>query len=527
MAVQDKFVLAIDLGTSGPKVALFSTQGELVDNDFEPTGLQLLPDGGAEQSPDEWWQAIRKAVKRMLSRRTVLSEEIVAVTTTGQWSGTVAVDEAGQALGNAIVWMDTRGASHLRRVAGGFPELSGYSLPKLVRWLDRTAGVPGIAGKDPTAHILFLKYVRPDIYRQTYRFLEPIDYIGLRLTGCMAASYASIALYWLTDNRRIAQVQYDQELTRICGIDAGKLPELKPVDAVLGTLLPEVAREWGLRSDVKVMMGSPDTHSAAVGSGGAGDYEFHIYVGTSAWVVCHVPWKATDLIRNQCSIPSAIPGHYLIINEQECAGACLQFLRDSVVFAQDGLSSGAAPSNAYELFDQVAATAPAGSGKTLFTPWLYGERGPMEDPHARAGFFNQSLRTTRAEIVRAVYEGVAYNARWPFTNMEQFTRRRTEAVRMVGGGAKSAVWCQIFADVLDRTVHQMKEPVQANLRGASLLASTALGYLSYEDIPSRVPVARTFSPDPANREIYDELFREFVELYRNNRKAFARLNRPA
>ena len=109
MASDDNFILAIDLGTSGPKVALFSTHGELVDSEFEPTGLQLLPDGGAEQSPDEWWQAISTAVQRMLARGLVPNDQIVAIGTTGQWSGTVAVDDQGNALGNAVSWMDSRG----------------------------------------------------------------------------------------------------------------------------------------------------------------------------------------------------------------------------------------------------------------------------------------------------------------------------------------------------------------------------------------------------------------------------------
>src|SRR5512146_339521 len=119
MASAPKYVLSIDLGTSGPKVALFSTRGDLVDTDFEPTGLQLLPDGGAEQSPDEWWQAIDAAVKRMLARGRVPREQIIAIGTTGQWSGTVALDDHGNALGPAVIWMDSRGAPYIRRLMGG------------------------------------------------------------------------------------------------------------------------------------------------------------------------------------------------------------------------------------------------------------------------------------------------------------------------------------------------------------------------------------------------------------------------
>ena len=525
MAVQDNFVLAIDLGTSGPKVALFTTHGDLADSDFELAGLHLLPDGGAEQSPDEWWQAINTATRRMLARGRVPNDQITAVGITGQWSGTVAVDQAGNALGNAVIWFDSRGAPYVQRVVDGPFKISGYSLPKLLKWIDLTGGVPAAVGKDPIAHILYLKDRQPEIYARTHKFLEPIDYVGLRMTGCMAASFDSITLYWLTDNRDVRKVRYDDWLIRKSGIDPAKLPELKPADAVLGTLLPEVASDWGLRPDVRVVMGSPDTHSATVGAGAIRDYEPHLYIGTSSWMVYHYPSKRTDLGKNQASLPSAIPGRYLVIDTQECAGVCLQFLRDNILFHDDALSSGSKPDNAYQLFDQIAAGAPAGSGKVIFTPWLYGERMPVNDRFARGGFFNQSLNTTRPEMIRAVFEGVAYNTRWLVADMEKFIRRPLGTMNMVGGGANSDVWCQIHADVLNRPIRQMKDPVLVNVRGAALLASAALGYLRYEDIPDRVPAAQTFTPDPANRKIYDELFKEFVEIYRNNRKSYARLNR--
>ncbi len=525
MATQEKFILAIDLGTSGPKVALFSTHGELFDSEFEPNSLQLLPDGGAEQSPDEWWQAISSAVRRMLARGRVPKDQIVAIGTTGQWSGTVAVDKQGNALGSAVIWMDSRGAPLMSRMVGGAFKVGGYSLPKLLKWVQVTAGVPGNAGKDPISHILYLQHARPEIYRQAYKFLEPIDYVGLRLTGCMAASFDSVTLYWLTDNRDIRNVRYDEGLIRISGIDRDKLPDLKPADAVLGTLLPEVAREWGLRDDVKVIMGSPDTHSAAVGSGAVRDYEAHVYIGTSSWLVCHLPYKKTDIATNQATLPSAIPGHYILVDSQECAGVCLQFLRDNLLFHDDVLPTGKKPDNIYQLFDEIAAATPAGSGKMIFTPWLYGERAPIDDRYARGGFFNQSLKTTRAEMIRAVYEGIAYNTRWLLTTMEPFVKQRVESINAVGGGAKSEIWCQILADVLDRPIRQMKDPIQANVRGAALLASGALGYVRYDEIPECVPVAKTFIPNPEHRQIYDELFAEYVGIYKNNRKAYARLNK--
>ncbi len=150
---------------------------------------------------------------------------------------------------------------------------------------------------------------------------------------------------------------------------------------------------------------------------------------------------------------------------------------ECILFPQDELPTGPNPSNAYQLFDQIAERTPAGSGKLIFTPWLYGERTPVDDHLVRGGFHNQSLNTTRAQMVRAVFEGVAYNSRWLLKYVEQFNKRPVDAINMVGGGAKSNIWCQIHADVLNRPIRQVKDPIEASVRGAALLASASLGYL--------------------------------------------------
>jgi xylulokinase len=341
----------------------------------------------------------------------------------------------------------------------------------------------------------------------------------------MAASFNSIVLHWLTDNRDINKISYNDPLIKISTLDRAKLPPLRPANSVLGALSPELAREWGLREDVQVVMGSPDIHSAAVGSGAVRDYETHLYIGTSSWLTCHVPFKKTDILHSLAALPSAIPGRYLLTDEQEMAGACLQFLRDNIIFHDDELSNGEKPGNAYKLFDRIAERTPAGSERLIFTPWLYGERAPVDDHLVRGGFFNQSLNTTREHMVRAVFEGVAYNSRWLLKYVEQFIKHPVEAINFVGGGAKSGIWCQIHADILNRPIRQMKDPIEVNVRGAALLASAALGYLGYEEIASCVQVANTYSPNPDHRKLYDELFAEFIAIYENNKKICARLNR--
>jgi xylulokinase len=394
----------------------------------------------------------------------------------------------------------------------------------LVPWLRKTGGIPGHAGKDSIAHILWLKHERPDIYHAAYKFLEPKDYLNQKLTGKFAAGFDSIILHWVTDNRRIAEIDYDAQLLKLAGVAREKLPDLKPATAILGTLAPHIAREFGLRDDVRVVMGTPDVQSAAIGSGAVRDFESHLYVGTSAWLCCHVPFKKTDLSHNMASLPSALPNRYLLTNEQESAGACLAFLRDNLFFAQDELNT-PLPEHAYRAFDALAARVPAGSDNLIFTPWLYGERTPIEDHRVRGGFFNLSLQTTRAHMLRAVMEGVAYNARWLLDAVEQFCGRPMHALNFIGGGANSEVWSQIFADVLNRPIRQVQDPVQANVRGVALLAAVALGVMRADEIPAHVAIAQTFAPKTENRKLYDELFGEFKNIYRANQKIYARLNR--
>lgn len=518
-ASTEKYILAIDLGTSGPKSALISTRGEVVDYEFEDVNLLILPHGGAEQIPDQWWQAVLKTAKRVLERNWVPAADIVCVSCTTQWSGTVAVDSSGQALANAIIWMDTRGRRYVEQVTAGLINIEGYSLSKLSRWLRLTGGAPGHAGKDPIAHILFLKSEFPQVYRQTFKFLEPKDYINLRFTGRFAASYDSIALHWITDNRDLTRVVYDDRLLRILGIPREKFPELKRAVDILGPIKKEVAQELGLKPETPVITGTPDLHSAAIGSGAVRDFEGHLYVGTSSWITCHVPFKKTDLIHNMAALPSAIPNRYFIANEQETAGACLTFLKDNMMHPQER------PSDVYKMFDEIAGNAPAGSDNVIFTPWLYGERTPVENDSVRAGLFNVSLNTTRAHVIRAIFEGVAYNSRWLLEYVEKFIKRRLDPIRFIGGGANSSVWCQIFADVLNRTINQINAPIQANLRGAAFLASIALGHLAVEDIPDQVKISRTYQPNPKNRSIYDGLYRQFLDLYKRNRRIYKRLNR--
>jgi len=523
--MSDRLILAIDLGTSGPKAALVTPQGKIVAGEIEETDVILLPGGGAEQDPAAWWTAIGKASQRLMkSAPAGAADRIAGIAVTTQWSGTVCVDQSGRHLMNSIIWMDSRGAEHVREMTGGFPSFEGYGLSKILKYIRITGGAPGHSGKDSIAHILYIKKELPDIYEATYKFLEPKDFINLKLTGKFAASFDSIALHWVTDNRNINKIAYHPDLLAMAGIPVEKLPELKQSTDILGELTPEAAENLGIKAGIPVILGTPDLQSAAIGSGAVRDYEGHLYIGTSSWLTCHVPFKKTDIFHNMATLPSAIPGRYFVANEQETAGYCLTYLRDKIFFAQDELGTGPVPKDAYERMNQAAEKIPAGSDGLIFTPWLYGERTPVEDNTVRGAFFNQSLKTTRAHMIRAAMEGVAFNARWLLKYVEVFTRRKMNAINLIGGGARSPLWCQIIADVLDRTIRQIDDPVQANTRGAGLLGAAALGLSTFAQIADQIPVAGVYRPNPKNRRLYDSLFEEFQQIYKQNKKIYARLN---
>ncbi len=506
-------VLAIDLGTGGPKAALVDTDGRITAHEIEATPLELLGDGGAEQDPDAWWAAITRAVQRLVGAGHVAVDDIVAVSITSQWSGTVAVDAEGRHLYPAVIWMDSRGAPYVAEVVQGRLNVAGYDPRRLQHWISRTGGIPSHSGKDPVAHILWLRHERPEVYRAAHAFLEPCDYLNARLTGRQVASFDSIVAHWLTDNRDLTDVRYDPQLLAWCGLTEDQLPELVPSASVVGTVLPSVAESWGLSPATRVVTATGDVHSAVVGSGALGDHEGHLYLGTSSWLSCHLPAKRTDVLHNMAALPSAVPGRYFLANEHEIGAGALLWLRDQVGLVGD-----------LDEANELATSAPAGSHRVIFTPWLNGERTPVDDHTIRAGWNNLSLTTDRADLVRSVFEGVAYNSRWLLDAVESFVKRPLDGLNLIGGGARSDLWCQVHADVCDRVMRRVADPQHANTRGAAFVAWLALGRRSLAELNDAVTIEREFRPDPEAQAAYAPLYREFRKLYPAHKPIHRRLN---
>jgi xylulokinase len=519
-------VLAIDLGSSGPKVALVDARGEIVARTSGSVAIKLTADGGGEQDPEDWWRSTTACVRALLRDSGIAREQIAAVSCASQWSVTVPVDRTGRHLMNAIHWTDSRGAVYTKRVTNGRIKVAGYGIRQLVRWVRLTGGAPTDSGADALAHMLFILHERPEVYRQTYKLLEPSDYLNLRLTGRAVASYATVFPYLLTDNRDNTRVRYDDKLIAWCGIDRDKLPELLPVGTVLGTLLPAAAEAWGLSAATPVIGGTPDSQAAALGSGAVRDYEAHVCLGTTAWLSCHVPFKKTNLLHYVATMPSAIHGRNMVAAEQGAAGRCLGAFVDQWLFPSDELNIAGTPADVYERIERLVRAVPAGSEGLLFMPWLNGAGPPSGESAIRGGFLNQSLRTTRSHALRAIMEGVAFNLRWLRWSVERFVGRKFESLNLIGRCARSDTWCQIMADVLDRPIHRMSDPEMATSRGAALAAWVALGRVRVDEIPGLVRREATFLPQSSHRRLYAKLFDELLSGYKATRPIYRRLNGP-
>jgi xylulokinase len=524
MTRAERVVLTLDLGTSGAKVAVCSATGHVLGWEFEPVPLLLTPDGGAEQAPDAWWRAFVTAAQRLLGRGLVSRRSVFALCCSAQGEGTVAVDAAGQPLMNAILWMDMRGAAHLRRQMRGVLNVHGLSALKVLRWLRLTGGMPSVTGKDQASHMLLVRDAYPAVYEKTKKFLSVLDYLNLRLTGHYVATFDSILTSWVTDNRNPDDVCYHASLIAASGVERDKFPDIVPCTQVLGRLRSEVASELGLGEHVQVVAGAIDNTAAAIGSGAVADRLPHLYLGTSSWIAAHVREKRTDVRAAIASVPCALPGRYLMTALQASAGANLTLLHEGLALTGGGETGSA---GGYAALDALAAQAPAGAHGLIYTPWPWGERAPVDDPSLRAGFYNLTLRSTRSDVARAVLEGIALNTRWLMGPVSRFLGERPPAMHVVGGGANSELWCQILADVLQLDVKQVAEPIQSNVRGAALIASAGLAEVDLQSAREHVSIRRTYTPDPRNRGLYDARFEAFVDIYRRMKGLYKKLNAPS
>jgi xylulokinase len=520
-----KYVLAIDLGTGGPKVGLVNQEGQVASSASAPVQIFFLPNNGAEHDSAEWWSTIVDCVKKVIQLSGVAPAEIIAVAVTSMWSVTLPVDENGVPLMNVISWMDGRGAPYNREIVKGFPNIQGYKLSVMLKYLDIVGFPPTLKGADALGHMLFVKHERPEVYRRTYKFFEPMDYINMRLTGKFAATQNTALPMMMVDNRRLDVQEYHPWLIKTGGIDREKLPDLLPIDGILGTITPAVASELGLSPDTVVVCGVNDNSSSAIGAGAIADSETAAVLGTSGYLASHVSFKKTDIASSMGTMPSGIKGRYLFWGELSNNGKVLESYLRNLVYFQDGFDTGKVPDDMYDRASQIAAEVQPGSEGVLFLPWYNGSLSPGEDPHMRGGFLNLSHKTNRAHLTRAVFEGLAMNWRWLRGPAEKLIGKPFRCWRLTGGGALSDLWSQIMADVVGLPMHRQADPRNSNVIGMGLLAFNRLGLVKLDDIPDMIKFDRVFEPNPKNRAIYDSMFAQFMASKDKIRPVFHALNK--
>ena len=506
--MSDELCLAVDLGTGGPKVGLVTHDGVVVAHERHEVTTTYGADGAATQDAAQWWEIVKDATRRLLARPEAAGARVRSVAVTGQYASTVPVDAEGVPTGPCLTWLDTRGAHHVRRAIGG-PAL-GYHPVKVLRFVRRSGGAPSTAGDDPVGHMLYLGATDPGLVERTRWFMEPVDYLTMRFSGVAAATHASRLAAWLTDNRDLSAYAYDARLLATVGLDDRRLPPLVPFGSAFATLAPGVADELGLARDTVVVTGVPDLHAGALGSGAVALYETHLALSTTSWISCPVPAKKTDAVHAIAAVPGLTNGSYLVIDNQQTGARALQWLRDALATRANPLD--------YDDLTALAATSAPGAGGVTFTPWLAGERSPVEDKRVRAGFASLSVTTTTADLARAVLEGVAANSAWLMPYVEKFVGRPLSPVRILGGGALSTLWCQVYADTLNRPVEQVPDPLVAQLRGVALLAAAAVEGASVAEVARRVARGRTFVPAAPAADLYAQRQSRWADRFGSERR---------
>ena len=549
-------VVAYDVGTTGAKACLYRLDPgggggsagsggrgggragnggrgsiELVASAVAEYPLRLLPNGGAEQDPEDWWNALRRATHLILERAGVGKDAVRALSFCCQMQGLVLVDENGAPVRPAMTYMDQRATEQKRRGIERGLRIEGMNAGKLIPSLLITGGVSASV-KDPVWKYHWVRDNEPQAFSRVHKWLDGKEYLVQRCTGRFAMTPDSANATFLYDTRP-GRGEWSASLCRLFDVDPSHLPEVIPAQETAGPLRRGAAEELGLPAGIPVIAGGGDLTLVGLGSGAVGLHQTHVYMGTSGWVSTVTDRRVVDTECYIASILGAVPGLYNYISEQETSGKCLEWVRDHLALDEIGVyleqrTVAEDPAGRYEsLFDflnESIEQVPPGAGGVLFAPWLRGNRSPFEDPNARGIFFNVGLETGKRCMIRAVVEGIALHGRWQL----EAIRRKVPArgpIRFVGGGARSAAAARTLASVLGETVETIRGPQNVGAQGAAVLCAAGLGAIgSPRDAAGLVRVEGTWEPDPAAREVYNRHFDVLKRLYTGNRESFRALN---
>ncbi|NQT81680.1 xylulokinase [bacterium] len=491
-------LLGIDIGTSSTKTVLIDLSGKLLASSQSEYQIDSPNPGWAEQHPETWWRAVKQTVNAVLSVGERTAREVAGIGLSGQMHGTVLLDRNKALLRPAIIWADRRS----RKQCDAVRELLGE---ERLRELAGNSLSPGFMA----ATVMWLKENEPEVFTRIATLLLPKDYIRFKLTGELATEVTDASSTLLLDVKRRT---WSEELLRLVGISSDQLPPLHESQDIVGTVSESAAKELGMCPGIPVVAGGGDQSMAAIGNGVVREGIALSTIGTGGQLFTPIETFKTDPHLRIHSFCHAISGMWHLMGAILSAGLSLRWFREQI-----------SPGMEYKAIDEAAASVPPGSEGLVFLPYLLGERTPHLDPSARGCFVGLTIHHSFGHLARAVMEGVAFAMR---DCLDLFRELGVNPGKIVlsGGGATSALWRQIQADVYNREVLTVNTCEEA-ATGSAILAGVGVGiYPSVQQACAELvkPESST-SPHPENANRYAELHELYRSLYPLLKDSFHKL----
>jgi xylulokinase len=506
-----KYLLGIDLGTSGTRSVLFDLDGRALLSKTVEYSLSQPHNGWAEQEPEDWWKAAVTTISGVVKESGVTPGDIISLGISGQMHGLVMLDENGSVLRPSIIWADQRTGEECADIT----RLVGYD-----RLISITAN-PALTGFT-ASKILWVRKHEPDVYKRCRHILLPKDYLRYKLTGDFATEVSDASGMQLLD---VPKRGWSQEVLDKLGIDIALLPRVYESPEVTGHISGETARLTGLSQNTLVVGGAGDNAAAAVGTGTVRDGRAFTTIGTSGVVYAHTSGLAVDPKGRVHTFCCAVPGAWHVMGVVQSAGLSKRWIRDTCCEKEiaEAEKQGVDP---YVLLDALAMESPVGANRLIFLPYLMGERTPHLDPDCRGVFFGLSAMHGKRDLIRAVMEGVSFSLRDSLDILEGMGVT-PEGMLLTGGGAKSPFWRQMLADVFASPVQTIKS-AEGPALGVAILAGVGAGlYPSVEEACDRLVKPDTqLMPDRGRSLRYAAFHRVYQGLYpalKDNFKALAAL----
>jgi xylulokinase len=500
--------LSIDAGTTSLKAAIFNETGDLLAVSRQEYGSALATPQPAwvEMQPEMYWQACCRSVRQVVQESQVPASKILSLCISSQGETLVMLDDQDQPVRPAIVWLDNRAAQEAQEIAARFDVETVYTV----------TGQPEVTPTWPACKLLWLRRHEPEVFARTRRFLLLEDYLLYRLAGQFVTESALQTSSLLYDINRHT---WWEEMLEFLELDPARLGSLRHPGEIVGSLTPQAAAELGLSPQTRAVCGGMDQVLGALGAGNLHPGVVSESTGGALGIVASLERPQLDPLRRvpcHCHAAGRPAGGrlYCLLPWGQTAGMALKWFRDQFypLEFEHALRSG---QEIYDLMTAEAAAVPPGCDGLVALPHLEGATCPEFNPNARGVFFGATLRHTRAHFVRSLLEAVAFMLRRNLELVEDLGVPIHE-VRSTGGGARSPLWLQIKADVLQKPVVSLATEETA-LLGAAMLGAVALGV--YPDLDAAaaqmVHPGQRYDPDPSLRPVYDLAYARYLELYQH------------